>query len=52
VSLFRERKAAFGVESAGKIDKGARRGRERVQNADETDEIFKVRTGEKQKRVE
>jgi hypothetical protein len=52
VSLFRERKAAFGVESAGKIDKVTRRGRERVQHAGETGEIFKVRIGEKQKAVE
>ena len=52
VSLFPERKAAFGVQSAGKIDKGTIRRRERVQNAGETEEIFKVRIGEKQQAVE
>jgi hypothetical protein len=39
-------------KSAGKIDKGAIRGREIVQHAGETDEIFKVRIGGKQKAVE
>jgi hypothetical protein len=52
VSLFRECKAAFGVESAGKIDKGTIQGTERVQYAGETDEIFKFRIREKQKAVE
>ena len=35
-----------------KIDKGTIQGTERVQHAGETDEIFKVRIGEKQKAVE
>jgi hypothetical protein len=47
VSLFRERKAASGVESAGKIDKATIQGAERVQYAGETDEVFKVRIEQK-----
>ena len=39
-------------KSAGKIDKGTIRGRERVQHAGETDEIFEVRIGGKQNAVE
>jgi hypothetical protein len=52
VSLFRERKAAFGVDFAGKSNKGTIEGRERVQHAGDTDEIFKVRIGGKQKTLE
>jgi hypothetical protein len=47
VSPFRERKAASGVESAGKIDKGTIQGKERVQHGAETDETFKVRVKQK-----
>jgi hypothetical protein len=39
-------------KSAGKIDEGAIRGSKKVQHAGETDEIFKVRIGGKQKAVE
>jgi hypothetical protein len=48
----RTSKAAFGVESAGKIDKGTIRRRERVQHVGETDKIFEVRIGGKQNAVE
>jgi hypothetical protein len=49
---LRERKAALGMEICWQIDKGTIRGRERVQHAGETDEIFEVRIGGKQNAVE